>query len=45
MGPNTVNGGNCNYIGRGNEGKYFAGQIDLFAVYVKALSAGRDWRP
>lgn len=38
MGPNTVNGGNCNYIGRGNAGNYFAGQIDLFAVYVKALS-------
>ena len=39
MGPNTVNGGNCNYLGKGASGNYFAGQIDLFAVYVKALSA------
>ena len=38
MGPNTVNGGNCNYLGRGNAGNYLAGQFDLFAVYVKALN-------
>ena len=30
---------NCNYIGRGNAGDYFAGQIDEFRVYNKALSS------
>lgn len=39
MGPNTMNGGNCNYVGRGNSGNYFAGYIDLFAVYQRALTA------
>ncbi len=36
--PNTTDYGNCNYLGRGNSSNYFAGQLDLFAVYVKALS-------
>ena len=29
----------ANYVGRGNSGNYFAGRIDEFRVYNKALSA------
>ena len=34
-GTNTLGGGQCNYIGKGPAGNYFAGYIDNFKVYAQ----------